>query len=126
MDDAEFLAAIENCTFPNGQLDHRAHLRLALLAGDRTPELIKRYAASLGATRKYNETVTRFWMRAVRHHAAAEERASPATGGARMRGAWVNELLDKDLPLRHWSRELLWSEAARAQWVDPDLRPLPF
>lgn len=109
MDDADFLAAIENCTLPPSELNHRAHLRLALLAGERTPELIKRYAAAVGATGKYNETVTQFWMRAVRHH-----------------GGRLEELADKDLPLRHWSRELLWSEAARAQWVAPDLRPLPF
>ncbi|HUJ29483.1 MAG TPA: hypothetical protein VLW85_25860 [Myxococcales bacterium] len=107
MDDAAFLAAIERCTLPAAELDHRAHLRLARLAGARTPELIKRYAASIRATGKYNETITQFWMRAVQRHRD-------------------DELLDKDLPLKHWSRGLLWSEAARAQWVEPDLRPLPF
>jgi hypothetical protein len=107
MDDAEFLAAIESCTLPPSELNHRAHLRLARLAGPRTPELIKRYAAAIGATGKYNETVTQFWMRAVQHHGP-------------------DELLDKDLPLKHWSRELLWSDQARAAWVDPDIRPLPF
>ena len=109
MSDAEFLAALENCTLPPAELNHRAHLRLALLAGARTPEIIRRYAASIGATGKYNETVTQFWMRAVRHHEGR-----------------LDELADKNLPLRHWSRELLWSDAARETWVEPDLHPLPF
>jgi hypothetical protein len=109
MDDAEFLNALEKATFPKEQMDHRAHLRLAVLAPERAAGIIRNYAAAIGATGKYNETITQFWMRAVRHH-----------------GGRIEELLDSTLPLRHWSKELLWSEAARAQWVDPDLRPLPF
>lgn len=38
----------------------------------------------------------------------------------------VPQLLDKELPYRHWSREALFSPAARAEWVEPDLRALPF
>lgn len=33
-------------------------------------------------------------------------------------------LADKDLPLQYYSRELLFSEDARAAWVDPDVRVL--
>ena len=29
-------------------------------------------------------------------------------------------------PARHWSRGLLWSDAARSRWVEPDLAPLPW
>jgi hypothetical protein len=39
-------------------------------------------------------------------------------------GAWP-ALADKDLPLQYYSRERLFSEAARASWLEPDLRPLP-
>jgi hypothetical protein len=35
-------------------------------------------------------------------------------------------LLDKALPLRHWSREALFSDAARAAWAEPDILPLPW
>jgi hypothetical protein len=35
-------------------------------------------------------------------------------------------LLDKQLPFRHCSREAMFSSEARARWVEPDLRPLPF
>jgi hypothetical protein len=34
-------------------------------------------------------------------------------------------LLDGGLVERHFSAELLATPAARATWVDPDLRPLP-
>jgi hypothetical protein len=36
----------------------------------------------------------------------------------------IRECGDRDLPLRHWSRELLMSKAARLGWVEPDLAPL--
>jgi hypothetical protein len=35
------------------------------------------------------------------------------------------QLLDKELPYRHWSRETMQSADARAHWVDPDLLALP-
>jgi hypothetical protein len=35
-------------------------------------------------------------------------------------------LLDKGLPQRHWSRTVMFGPAARTQWVEPDLAPLPF
>jgi hypothetical protein len=33
--------------------------------------------------------------------------------------------LDKGLPFRHWSRDVMMSPGARADWVEPDLVPLP-
>jgi hypothetical protein len=35
-------------------------------------------------------------------------------------------LLDKNTPLRHWSREAMFGPEARAAWRDPDLVALPF
>ena len=35
------------------------------------------------------------------------------------------ELLDGKLVEHFYSRELIFSDSARAVWVDPDLRPLP-
>jgi hypothetical protein len=56
----------------------------------------------------YHETLTRLWLHAIAsHHAAHGELplASPA---------W---------PLRHDSRERLFSAQARAGWLEPDLAP---
>ena len=117
MDDAAFLRALERGTFPKEEMDHRAHLRLALLLRDeptRAAEILRHYAARVGQAARYNETLTLFWMRAAAHQGGTVEEA--------MR----SPLADQDLPLRHYSEELLWSDAARDGWVDPDLRPLPF
>jgi hypothetical protein len=35
------------------------------------------------------------------------------------------QLLDKDLPYRHWRRETMAGATARAEWVEPDLVALP-
>jgi hypothetical protein len=35
------------------------------------------------------------------------------------------QLLDCQLPERHYSSETLWSAGARREWVEPDLLPLP-
>jgi hypothetical protein len=34
-------------------------------------------------------------------------------------------LLDTDLPDRHWQRQTIGSDVARATWIEPDLLPLP-
>jgi len=35
-------------------------------------------------------------------------------------------LLDKNTPPRHWSREAMFGDEARAVWKEPDLLALPF
>lgn len=117
MNDAAFIAALESGSLPGEQMDHAAHLRLALIfRGD--PEKARRvllaYVQRVGALVKYNETLTLFWLRAVNAHQGD------------LAALLKTPLADKTLPLRHWSPGLLWSDAARAQWVEPDLRPLEF
>jgi hypothetical protein len=34
-------------------------------------------------------------------------------------------LLDKKLPLKHYSAARLWSHAARDGWLEPDVRAFP-
>jgi hypothetical protein len=65
--------------------------------------------------------MTRFWVEATAH---AVGRTGADDFDALLEG--VPHLLDKGLPFRHWSREALFSPPARAGWVAPDLRPLPF
>lgn len=130
MTDADFLAAVEAATYPGEAFNHRAHVRLAWLclrergfdAGlERVRCLIQRYAAALGATGKYHETLTRAWAELVR--AALE--ASP---GAASFDAFLEarpELRDSKRLERHYRKETLDSAAARAGWVAPDVAPLP-
>jgi hypothetical protein len=78
-------------------------------------------AAAQGQSVLYNETMTRFWIRLVAH---VRDVKGPLVG---FDGALelVPPLLDKSLPFKHWTRELMFSPEARERWVEPDLRPVP-
>lgn len=131
MTDDDFLKAFVNCTLPNDQFHHRDHLRLVWLlvrrlglekAGVETATGIRRFAASNGHTDKYHETMTQFWVCIVDH--TRQER--PDIDDFDDYLAAFPQLTDKHLPLRHWRRETIFSPAARAIWIEPDLRPLPW
>jgi len=117
MTDAAFIAALESGSLPGEQMNHAAHLRLALIfrgEPSRAREVLLKYVERVGAQVKYNETLTWFWLRAVNAHEGD------------LAALLKTPLADTNLPMRHWSPELLWSDAAKRGWVDPDLRPLPF
>jgi hypothetical protein len=67
----------------------------------------------------YHETLTVFWIKLV---AAVRERRRDLEFFEFCRMA--ESELTKDLPLAFYSRELLLSDAARASYIEPDLRPL--
>jgi hypothetical protein len=124
--DDEFLARFENHTL--GEFTHRDHLRVAFayarrggadtaVAGARR---IRGFAEAAGATRKYHDTLTVAWARVVAHMAGRH----PALAF----GAFLDahpELQRRDLMLGHYSKAVLFSDAARAGFVEPDLQPLP-
>jgi hypothetical protein len=117
MTDAEFLRALEDGTFPRDLMDHRAHLRLALIFRDdpaRAREVLLGYVQRIGGMVRYNETLTQFWLRAV----SLQE-------GETVEDLMTTPLADVNLPFRHYSPELLWSDEAKLRFVEPDLRPLP-
>jgi hypothetical protein len=124
----------EDCTLPRDEWTHAAHLTVALWhllqfdwpeAAARVRARIKRYNAAHGIaatpTGGYHETLTLFWLRAVRTFLEAERNE------ARALVHLANELTethDKGLPLTYYTRERLFSPEARANWVEPDLKPL--
>jgi len=79
--------------------------------------LLKSFGVDLSEEMPYHETLTVFWMRT-----ADDFRKSK--NGVSMVEVWneLTEKFDKDYPLRFYSRELLFSEKARAQFVEADLR----
>ena len=131
MTDDEFLHAFLSLTLPHSGFHHRDHLRLAWIVAWRhgaeaAPGIvsagIRRYARAHGHGAAHHETMTRFWASLVAHAAAVD-------AGAGDFGAFLDAhpmLLDRSLPLRHWSREALFGAEARAAWRAPDVLPLPF
>ena len=131
MTDDEFLHAFFALTLPHAAFRHRDHLRLAWLVARRhgreaaapiVGAAIRRYAEAHGHGSAYHETMTRFWVALVVH---AAELHSDVDDFDRFLDAHPM-LLDRSLPLRHWSREALFGDAARAAWRAPDVLPLPF
>ena len=136
--DAEDVRRIGNglldCTLPRADWTHEAHLAACLwLLTERPdilperdlPVLIRRYNESVGGvnddTQGYHETLTQLYISGVRRFLA-----ETGAGGLVER---VNALLasaagGRDWPLRFYSREVLFSAAARRGWVAPDLAQL--
>ena len=123
-----------DCTLPRADWTHEAHLAACLwLLTERPdilperdlPVLIRRYNESVGGvnddTQGYHETLTQLYISGVRRFLA-----ETGAGGLVER---VNALLAsatgaRDWPLRFYSREVLFSVAARRGWVAPDLAQL--
>jgi len=129
MTDDEFLRTFLQ-GWPSGEkFGHREHLRAAWLvierhgpepAADIVGDRLRRMAAAQGQSVLYNETMTRFWIRLVAH---IREAKGPLAGIDQAIEA-APLLMDKSLPFRHWSRELMFGPEARAAWVEPDLLPI--
>ena len=114
---------------PGGEFGHREHLRLAWrelreherpVALARIETAIRHVAEAHGAPGKYHRTITEAWAALVGYHLAEAPALEFDAFLERFPG-----LLDGGLLQRHFSPELLATPAARAAWVDPDLRPLP-
>jgi hypothetical protein len=130
VNDDDFVRAFLSGTLPPTQFHHRDHLRLTWwlirqhgleMAARTIPAGIRHFAAQHGQADKYHETLTWFWVRIVGHMIAAR----PDIAAFDRFLETFPQLLDKELPYRHWRRETMWSGPARAQWVEPDLLALP-
>lgn len=129
MTDEAFARAFERGNITPAQFDHTAHVRVAwvYLREAATPDealkrmraAIRTFAAAAGASRKYHETITMLWMRLLE-----EVRARGGSGELAEVLVAYPELADKNLPLRYYSRERLFSDAARVGWIEPDLQSL--
>ena len=83
---------------------------------------IRRFAQHHSHGPLYHDTMTRFWVRLVAH--AVSNR--PEILDFEEFLAAYPLLLDKNTPLRHWSREAMFGAEARAEWREPDRVALPF
>ena len=78
--------------------------------------LVKGFDVDLTKEMPYHETITLFWMHTVAEFNASKNGASLLEKANEVAYKW-----DKDYPLNLYSRELLFSDEARAQFVEPDL-----
>jgi len=123
-------------TLPKSQWTHAAHFAAALwlMQSDAydafrdMPGMIRSYNEATGtpnsATEGYHETITQGSLRAARHflgHTPAGQSLFETVNAV-----IASELGDPDWLLAYWSRDRLFSAAARAAWVGPDLEPLPY
>ncbi len=79
-------------------------------------KLLKAFGVNVAKEMPYHETLTMFWMRTVADFNASKNGSSFVDK--------ANELIatyDKNYPLRSYSREYLFSDAARAAFVEPDI-----
>src|SRR2546427_11247999 len=123
MDDGEFLRLFHDGNLSGEEFRHRGHLRLAWLVPFKHSRIeaesilareIRRFAIANGASNRYHDTLTRFWVRIVGH---ALENA-PDTQSIDELLTRFPFLLDKGLPYRHWLGETFHSDRARAGWVE--------
>lgn len=122
--------SFEDATIDRDAWKHAEHLTVALYylshhdietATDKMRSgifklLTNGFGVDLAKEIPYHETLTVFWMRTVADFNGSKNGASFVDK--------ANELVakyDKDYPLRYYSREFLFSDEARAAFVEPDL-----
>jgi hypothetical protein len=129
--DQTFRTEFEACRFPPEEFNHRAHLRLAYVyltehdtdtAHRRMQNALLTFLGHHGVgVSKYHDTMTRAWILAVRHFMEN----SPDSASA---DAFIENnprMLDSKIMMTHYSTEVLFSDEARAQFVEPNLSPIP-
>jgi hypothetical protein len=136
---AAHVRGLLDATLPKARWTHEGHIAatagLMLLHPEVAPErdlrgLIMRLNDSHGVpnsdTRGYHETITRYFLVALRDALSRDDASRPAHERA-------NALLDagvlgsgKRALSPYWSEAVLFSVEARRGWVPPDLAPLPY
>ena len=118
-------------SLPRAEWTHEAHLAACLyLLVERPeidlpremPEIIRSYNLAVGGvnddTQGYHETLTQLYIGGVATFLAGH-RAATLVEGVNM--LLRSEIGERNWPLRFYSRERLFSVAARRGWVEPDL-----
>ncbi len=132
-EDNTFKQQVECCEYPTAEFDHRAHLRLAyiyLTELDDTNSAVNKMSqtllkllrhAGIEPTAKFHKTLTKAWILAVYHFLNQTDKSHSADDFI----AQHPLMLDTKIMLTHYSAETLFSETARAKFVEPNLEPIP-
>jgi hypothetical protein len=127
----ELVAAFIAGTLPKQEWTHLAHLRVGLWhllhhgtdeALDLLRDRIRNYNVACGVANSdhggYHETITRFYVRVIERFLRSADRQRPVD---QLAADLIRQWGDRELPLRYYSRERLFSVLARRQWVEPDV-----
>ena len=127
--------ALLACTLPREAWTHEAHLGACLWLLTERPDIaidaeigaiIRRFNESVGGVNDdhngYHDSITRTYVAGVRMFVAETRETGLA---ARVNALLMSDVGRRDWPLRFYSRDLLFSVAARRGFVEPDLAPLP-
>lgn len=123
MDDRQLVSAFESCTLPGSEFTHRNHVRIAWIYLTEAPLLeaitrfrnsLQRFAASLGASAKYHETITFAFVFLI-HERMQREPIETFDEFAAANGDLFGPVLE-----RYYRVETLASDLAKRTFVMPD------
>lgn len=127
--DTQFEQAFQSCIFPPALFNHEAHLRLAWLylnhygeteAIERISTQLRAYVMALGASDKFNQTLTVAAIKATQHFRGR----SKATQFSESLAEWPRLLTDfRALMAAHYSFDVFESTVAKQRYLEPDLLP---
>ena len=130
---AAFIRDFEARRLPKSRWTHQAHLLVGLWYLSRhepaealaiVRERIRAHNESVGTANTddsgYHETITRLYLDAIAAHRA---RHAGASFEESLRQLLAGPLADSGWPLKYYTRERLFSVAARRQWLEPDRKP---
>ena len=128
--------AFEERTLPKAEWTHAAHLVVGLFYCYHHPLGVAKNLMSDGIywlndahgtpnteTSGYHETLTVFWLKTIANYL---EKTGREAGLAALANGLLATVPDTNLPLKYYSRELLFSTEARLGYVEPDLEDFSF
>lgn len=129
-DDSTFEAQFKACTLDPNLFDHEAHLRLAWIhirrygketAIDNICHQLYRFTEHLGASHKFNTTITVAAIKAVNHFILQSKSDNFPNFVKEFPRLKTNF---KDLLAAHYSNvDIYTSEIAKKEFIEPDLLP---
>lgn len=130
-EDSLFREQFETGIIQPADFSHRAHIRLAYIyLCEYDPETTHKKIRTdiqnfLGHHRMnashYHETLTRSWILAVSYFMSTSSSTTSAADFITNNPI----LLDKEIMLTHYSKEILFSEKARTVFIKPNLKDIP-
>ncbi len=126
----ELVRQFQACTLPSSAWTYMAHLSVALWflrhhPRDEATRLIRagiqRSNAANDKGLAYHETITLAWIEVISRLLTEFDRETPF---ADLQSELLARCGDKNYLLRFYSRERLYSETARRQWLPPDVSAL--